>query len=48
MSVKQIISLNGVVKCVTTVPYSESVVKAMKKAGYKIKEKEIADDKRRK
>lgn len=46
--IQQTITLNGVVKCVTTVPYSESTIKAMKKAGYKIKEKETADDKRRK
>ena len=45
---QQTITLNGVVKCVTTIPYSETTIKAMKKAGYRIKEKEVADDKKRK
>ena len=35
---KQIISKNGRVVCVTTVPYDQQTVKAMKAAGYKIKE----------
>jgi hypothetical protein len=34
---KQTISKNGVVICVTTVPYEPNIVKDMKKAGYKIK-----------
>ena len=37
MSVKQIISKNGVVKCVTAFPYPDDIVKQMKKAGYKVK-----------
>ena len=36
--VKQIISKDGKVHCVTTVPYPAEVVKGMKKAGYKVKE----------
>ena len=35
---KQVISKNGKVLCVTSVPYPKEVVKQMKKAGYKIKE----------
>ena len=35
---KWIISKDGVVMCVTTIPYSPEVIKQMKKAGYKIKE----------
>ena len=37
---KQIISKNGKVLCVTTAPYSKEIVKQMKKAGYKVTEKE--------
>ena len=36
---KQIISKGGQIYCVTTVPYSEAVIKSMKKAGYRVKEK---------
>ena len=35
---KQIISKDGRVLCVTSVPYSPEVIKQMKKAGYKVKE----------
>lgn len=35
---KQIISKDGKVYCVTSVPYSPEVIKEMKKAGYKVKE----------
>lgn len=35
---KQIISKDKRVVCVTTVPYSQEVIKQMKKAGYKVKE----------
>lgn len=35
---KQVISKDGVVVCVTTVPYPAFIIKDMKKAGYKIKE----------
>ena len=34
---KQIISKDGKVKCVTTEPYSAKDIKAMKQAGYKVK-----------
>lgn len=37
---KQTISKNGVVVCVTTVPYPPGIVKEMKKAGYKVKVEE--------
>jgi predicted fused transcriptional regulator/phosphomethylpyrimidine kinase len=37
---KQVISKNGKVLCVTTVPYSAKVVKEMKQAGYKVTNKE--------
>ena len=37
---KQIISKNGKVLCVTTVPYPTDIIKQMKKSGYKITEKE--------
>lgn len=33
----QIISLRGVVKCRTTVPYSEEIVQIMRKAGYSVR-----------
>jgi predicted fused transcriptional regulator/phosphomethylpyrimidine kinase len=39
---KQIITKDNHVECVTTVPYPPEVIKAMKKAGYKIKE--VKDD----
>ena len=35
---KQIISKDKKVYCVTSVPYSAEIVKQMKKAGYKVKE----------
>lgn len=35
---KQIIMKNKRVLCVTTVPYPTSIVKEMKKAGYKVTE----------
>ena len=35
---KQVISKDGAVVCVTTVPYADEVIKDMKKAGYKIKQ----------
>ena len=34
---KQTITKDGKVFCVTSVPYSAEVVKQMKKAGYKVK-----------
>lgn len=34
---KQTISKDGVIVCVTTVPYPASIIKDMKKAGYKVK-----------
>lgn len=34
---KYIISKDGKVKCVTTIPYPEEIIKSMKKAGFKIK-----------
>lgn len=39
-NMKWIISRNGVVICVTTVPYSPYIIRDMKQAGYKIKEVE--------
>lgn len=33
----QIISKDGVVVCVTTIPYPPKIIKAMKQAGYKVK-----------
>ena len=35
--VKQVISRDGVVVCVTSVPYPAFIIKDMKNAGYKIK-----------
>lgn len=35
---KQIISKDGKVFCVTSIPYPVEVVKQMKKAGYRVKE----------
>lgn len=35
---KQTITKDGKVHCVTSVPYPAEVVKQMKKAGYKVKE----------
>ena len=35
---KQVIIRDGKVLCTTTVPYSDKIVKQMKKAGYKVKE----------
>jgi predicted fused transcriptional regulator/phosphomethylpyrimidine kinase len=40
---KQIISKDGQVKCVTTVPYPPEIIKQMKAEGYKITT--IKDDK---
>ena len=34
---KQTISKDGVIYCVTTVPYSAAIIRDMKKAGYKVK-----------
>jgi predicted fused transcriptional regulator/phosphomethylpyrimidine kinase len=34
---KQIISKDGVVKCVTHIPYPQDIIRDMKRAGYKIK-----------
>jgi len=33
----QIISLHGVVKCRTTTPYPDEIIKQMKKAGYSVR-----------
>ena len=33
---KQIIKKGNVVKCVTSIPYSQEIIKQMKAAGYKI------------
>lgn len=33
---KQVISKDGAVKCVTAIPYAPDVIKQMKAAGYKI------------
>lgn len=35
---KQIITKDGKVYCVTTVPYPAEIIKDMKRAGYKVKE----------
>ena len=35
---KQIISKDNKVFCVTTIPYPPEIIKSMKKAGYKVKE----------
>lgn len=35
--VKQVISRDGVIYCVTSVPYPAFIIKDMKQAGYKIK-----------
>lgn len=37
---KQIITRNGKVLCTTTVPYPKEIIKKMKDAGHKVKEKE--------
>ena len=37
---KQIISKEGVIYCVTTIPYPPNIIKDMKKAGYKVKTEE--------
>lgn len=37
---KQVISKDGKVLCITTVPYPQKVITQMKKAGYKITNKE--------
>ena len=34
---KQIISKDGVVKCTTTVPYPQAMLRDLRRAGYKIK-----------
>lgn len=44
----QTISLHGRVMCVTTVPYSDGIVTAMKKAGYRVKTQEIVAAKKHK
>lgn len=41
---KQIISKDKRVVCVTSVPYPPSVVREMKKAGYKVEESEVQDE----
>lgn len=46
--IKQTVSYRGAVKCVTRIPYPEEVVKQMKKAGYRVKEVEAADERKRK
>jgi hypothetical protein len=38
---KQIVSKDGRVLCETTVPYPVAVIKEMKKAGYKVVNKEV-------
>lgn len=35
---KQIISKDGKVYCVTSIPYPPEIIKEMKKGGYKVKE----------
>ena len=37
---KQIIIKNKKVKCITEIPYSQEIIKKMKKAGYKVKNEE--------
>lgn len=37
---KQTISKDGVIVCVTTVPYPPKIIKDMRQAGYKIKTEE--------
>lgn len=37
---KQVITKNGVVVCVTSVPYPAFIIKDMKQAGYKVKTEE--------
>ena len=37
---KQTISKDGVIVCITTIPYSAAIIKDMKKAGYKVKTEE--------
>lgn len=37
---KQIIIKDKKVKCVTEIPYSQEIVKKMKRAGYKVKNEE--------
>ena len=41
---RQIITRDGVVICVTTVPYPDWIIKDMKRAGYKIKTEETEDE----
>ena len=41
---KQIISKDGRIVCTTSVPYPAAVVKEMKKAGFKVVEKDGADN----
>lgn len=36
---KQIISKNGRVECITTVPYPSKTIRVMKEAGYEITQK---------
>lgn len=35
---KQIITKDGKVMCVTSIPYPPEIIRQMKKAGYKVKE----------
>lgn len=42
--IEQIISKDGKIKCITTILYPKNIIKAMKKAGYIIKEKEIKNE----
>lgn len=37
---KQIISKDGVIVCVTSVPYSAAIIRDMKKVGYKVKKED--------
>lgn len=37
---KQIVKLGGRVMCETTVPYPAEIIKGMKKAGYRVTERE--------
>ena len=38
VNMKQIISKDKQIYCVTTIPYPPNIIKQMKKAGYKVKE----------
>ena len=41
---KQTISKDGVIVCVTSVPYPVDIIKDMKKAGYKVKVDESKEE----